>query len=104
MGDIESLFGMTLLSFSSVYNCSFEGEMCLGVVFKWIGRNGPGSLRDLPELRGVDMSGNELYLDQDYEFGDMGKAKSLVYVNLSSNRHPKVYRDWPCQALAGVVS
>lgn len=45
----------------------------------------PSSFWNLPNLREIDFSGNEIRLDREYGFGDIGKAKSLTKVDLSSN-------------------
>ncbi len=45
----------------------------------------PKSFFDLPNLRELDLSGNEIRLDRDFGFGDIGKAVNLRKVDLSSN-------------------
>lgn len=92
MSGIENPVDLTLPSYLSVNHCEFEGVTCEDgkVVALALPSNGlegmiPSSLWDLPELKEVDLSGNELRLDRDYGFGDLGNAKNLVKIDLSSN-------------------
>lgn len=45
----------------------------------------PSSFFNLPNLHHLDLSGNEIRLDRDFGFGDIGKAPMLKKVDLSSN-------------------
>ena len=89
---IESFVDVTLPSFVGVDHCEFQGVACedgkvVAVALPSNGLEGlvPSSFWDLPMLKEVDLSGNELQLARDYGFGDMGNARSLVKADLSSN-------------------
>lgn len=93
--DMESPMDLTLPSYQEedIDPCTdFYGIDCENgsVVVISLSANGleglvPSSLFDLPNLRELDLSGNEISLDRDFGFGDIGNAVSLRKVNLSSN-------------------
>ena len=94
MVNIEDSSDLTLPSYQDVDHCTFYGVTCDNVTKKVVELNLPSnglegmvppSLFDLPSLRSLDLSGNELHLDRDYGFGSVGNAKSLEKLDMSSN-------------------
>jgi hypothetical protein len=94
--DLESPMDLTLPSYQeeNIDPCTnnFYGIVCENgsIVAISLSTNGleglvPSSLFDLPNLRELDLSGNEISLDRDFGFGDIGNAVNLRKVNLSSN-------------------
>ena len=95
--DMESLLDLTLPAYdeSEFDFCSnkFKGLVCDedgNVIEISLPNNGlegivPSSLWELDTLEELDLSGNEVRLDHDFGFGDMGNAVALRKVDLSSN-------------------
>ena len=95
--EMESTADLTLPSYQEldidVCNDKFHGVECdddgkvIEISLPSNGLEGivPSSFWDLPELKEADLSGNELRLDRDYGFGDIGNAVNLVKIDLSSN-------------------
>lgn len=92
---MESREDVTLPSYQerNIDACAFHGVECNDVgrlrAVK-LPNNGleglvPASFWDLAGLEEVDLAGNELRLGRDFGFGDMGNAKDLQVVDLSSN-------------------
>jgi len=91
---MESHLDLTLPNYQemNIKACKFHGVTCEGgkVIAVDLPNNGlegmvPSSFWDLTTLKELDLSGNEVSLDRDYGFGDMGNAGSLRKVDLSSN-------------------
>ena len=92
MSKIESPEDLTLPSYQEVEHCNFYGVTCMNgqVIELALPLNGlegmvPSSLFDLPALKVLDLSGNELHFDREYGFGAIANAKSLEKADLSSN-------------------
>ena len=92
---MESPADLTLASYQqmNIDPCTFHGIECGGegrVTHVKLPNNGleglvPSSFWDMISLAVIDLSGNEVRLDRDFGFGDMGNAPSLRKVDLSSN-------------------
>ncbi|KAL7553700.1 hypothetical protein ACHAWF_017020 [Thalassiosira exigua] len=96
MNGMESYEDVTLPAYAdlNIDPCKFKGVVCESesnkVTELSLPNNGleglvPPSLWDLGSLRELDLSGNEVRLDRDYGFGDIGRCTSLRKVDLSSN-------------------
>jgi len=93
--EMENAVDLTLPTYQEedIQACTFTGIKCddnkkvIEIVLPNNGLEGmvPSSFWDLPFLSNLDLAGNELSLDRDFGFGDIGNAVSLKKVDLSSN-------------------
>jgi hypothetical protein len=93
--EMESPVDLTLPSYQDegIDPCAgFTGIACVdgSIIEVSLPNNGleglvPSSFFELPNLRELDLSGNEIRLDRDFGFGDIGRAVKLRKVDLSSN-------------------
>lgn len=94
--DMESADDLSLPAYleKNIDPCTdkFQGVVCVDgrVVTISLPNNGleglvPSSLFDLPQLEELDLSGNEIRLDSEYGFGEIGNAANLQKVDFSSN-------------------
>ena len=92
--EMESAADLTLPTYQdqNIEPCTFKGVLCTDnkIIEISLPNNGleglvPDSFWNLQYLEELDLSGNELKLDRDFGFGNIGNCVALRKVDLSSN-------------------